>query len=82
MTNNEIEPSKTYMRIEMKKVQFLKKTVSSCQKQSAKPPGSNSSHRLRFVLELRNYYLFANAMSLKRMATLNQINDKVHVCSH
>ena len=37
----------------MKKVQFLKKTVSSCQKQSAKPPGSNSSHRLRFVLELR-----------------------------
>ena len=37
----------------MKKVQFLKKSVSSCQKQSAKPPGSNSSHRLRFVLELR-----------------------------
>ena len=37
----------------MKKVQFLKKSVSSCQKQSAKPPGSNSSHRLRFVLEPR-----------------------------
>ena len=43
----------------MKKVQFLKKTVSSCQKQSAKPPGSNSSHRLRFVLELR--YSLSNA---------------------
>ena len=37
----------------VKKVQFLKKTVSSCHKQSAKPPGSNSSPRLRFVLELR-----------------------------
>ena len=37
----------------MKKVQFLENTVSSCQKQSAKSPGSNSSLRLRFVLELR-----------------------------
>ena len=45
--------NKTYMRIGMKKVQFLKKTVSSCQKESAKPSGSNSSPRLRFVLELR-----------------------------
>ena len=39
----------------MKKILFLKKTVSSCHKQSAKPPGSNSSHRLRFVLEPRKF---------------------------
>ena len=45
--------AETYIGIGMKKVQFLKKSVSSCQKQSAKPPGSNSSPRLRFVLELR-----------------------------
>ena len=30
------------------------KVVSSCHKQSAKPPGSNSSPRLRFVLEPRD----------------------------
>ena len=51
--NQMVACGKTDMDIWMIKVQFLKITVSSCHKQSAKPPGSNSSPRLRFVLEPR-----------------------------